>query len=98
MPTKNFFLSQLLAPTRSHYPSMTGHVIKLSPFPSLIPSTGHIVKLPPLSPSLKPLSGMMLNCNTLWTYSGSHPYVILEPKPFGPLGHCSHLGHLGHLG
>jgi len=113
MPTKNFFLSLLLAPTcSSHYPFLYSACKK----PMLTYVTGTSLNC---QQSQNPSSGTMLNCNLAqtshdmpsshvrhlshlghlrhWTYCGMPSSPYVILRHLRQLGHPSHLGHLGHL-
>jgi hypothetical protein len=82
MPTKNFFLSSSLTPTRSsHYPLLySTHKGPLSDYSSGMTLNCHH------EPS-GPATGILLNCNLT---QASHD------MPSGHVGHLGHLGLLGH--
>jgi hypothetical protein len=82
MPTKNFFLLLLLAPTcSSHYPFL--YSIRKRPMSNQVTGTSLNCTIPFLNQP----SGMMLNCNLTQT---------LHNMPSSHVGHLGHLGHLGH--
>jgi hypothetical protein len=114
MPTKNFFLSSLLAPTHSpYYPFLyttckrplssyaTGMSLNCNPSG---PLTSMSLNCTTLNPFPEPSSGMMLNCRltqTMHDMPSSHDGLL---RHLGLLGILSYWmdnmpsSHLGHLG
>jgi hypothetical protein len=109
MPIKNFFVSLLLAPTRSSLylqPAYTTGTSLNCTFPFSNPSSSMTLNCNLAQTSHDMPSGHVRHLGHLghlrhlghWTYCGmpSDPYIILGH--LGQLGHPGHLGHLGHLG
>jgi hypothetical protein len=103
MPTKNIFLTSLLAPACSHYPFL--YTIRKRPLSSYM--TGMSLNCHPLVSG--PSSGMTLNCKTAQTMddmpSGHHKHlghlrhlgILSYWTDDMPSSHSSHLRHPGHL-